>query len=134
MVDIFHESDGDLSLLKEKTISMIGYGNQGRAQALNMRDSGLKVIIGNIEDNYKKIAEKDGFEAFSIEDAVKKSDISFILIPDEIMKEIFTKSIKPNLKDKAAIVFASGYNVGFNLLEFPKTIDVLMIAPSAINE
>ncbi len=132
MVDIFHEPDGDFSILKEKIISMIGYGNQGRAQALNMRNSGLNVIVGNIEDKYKKVAEKDGFETYNIEDAVKKSDISFILIPDEIMKDVFEKNIKANLKDKAAIVFASGYNVGFNLLELPENIDVLMIAPRMI--
>jgi len=132
MVEVFHEEDGDLSVLKQNIISMIGYGNQGRAQALNMRDSGLNLIVGNIEDEYKNIAVKDGFEAHSIEEAVKKSDISFILIPDEIMKDVFENSIKPNLKKGDSIVFASGYNVGFNLLDLPNNIDVLMIAPRMI--
>ena len=72
------------------------------------------MIVGNIEDNFKENAVKDGFETISIEDAVKKSNISFILIPDEIMKEVFERSIKPNLKEGDAIVFASGYNVGFD--------------------
>ena len=132
MVDIFHETDGDISVLKDKTISMIGYGNQGRAQALNMRDSGLKVIVGNVDDEYKQSAIKDGFEAIGIEEAVKKTDISFILIPDEVMKVAFEKSIRPNLKAGDVIVFASGYNVGFQLLDLPETIDVLMIAPRMI--
>jgi ketol-acid reductoisomerase len=132
MVDIFHESDGDLSFLQGKTIAIIGYGNQGRAQALNLRDSGLKVIVGNIEDDYKKIAAKDGFETHSIEEAIEKCEIAFILIPDEIMKKIFHNSIKPHLKPNSATCFASGYNVGFNLLDLPENIDVLMIAPRMI--
>lgn len=131
-VNIYHEKDADISILKDSVISMIGYGNQGRSQALNMRDSGLNVIVGNVEDNYKKTAIKDGFETLSIEDAVNKSDISFILIPDEVMKEVFAESIKPNLKEGNTIVFASGYNVGFALLELPDNIDVLMIAPRMI--
>lgn len=132
MVEIYHEVDGDLDIIKDKTIGMIGYGNQGRAQALNLRDNGLKVLVGNIEDKYKKIAQKDGFEVLSIEDAVSKSDIIFILIPDEIMKEVFEAKIIPNLKPYSVINFASGYNVGFNLLDLPSNIDALMIAPRMI--
>jgi ketol-acid reductoisomerase len=131
-VNIYHEKDADISILKNSVISIIGYGNQGRSQALNMRDSGLNVIVGNVEDNYKKNAIKDGFETLSIEEAVKESNIAFILIPDEIMKEVFEKSIKTNLKEGNAIVFASGYNVGFKLLDLPENIDVLMIAPRMI--
>jgi len=115
MVDIFHEQDGDLSVLENKTISIIGYGNQGRAQALNLRDSGLNVIVGNIEDNYKKIALKDKFSVYSIKEATEKSDIIFLLIPDEIMNDTFKKEINPNMKPKTVLVFASGYNIGFNL-------------------
>ncbi len=131
-VNIYHDKDADISILEDSVICVIGYGNQGRSQALNMRDSGLNVIVGNMEDNYKKTAIKDGFETFSIEDAVKKSDISFILIPDEVMKEVFAENIKPNLKEGNTIVFASGYNVGFNLLDLPSNSDVLMIAPRMI--
>ena len=70
-VNIYHENDADISILKDSVISIIGYGNQGRSQALNMRDSGLNVIVGNVEDNYKKNAIKDGFETLNIEDAVR---------------------------------------------------------------
>ncbi|TKJ21266.1 MAG: hypothetical protein CEE43_10055 [Promethearchaeota archaeon Loki_b32] len=132
MVDIFHEEDGDLSFLKNKIISIIGYGNQGRAQALNLKDSGLSVIVGNIEDKYKKIALNDNFSVYPINEATEKSDIVFLLIPDEIMNEIFEKEIRPNLKSKSTLVFASGYNIGFNLLEPPKNVDVLLIAPRMI--
>ncbi len=132
MVEIFHEEDGNLSILKDKTISIIGYGNQGRAQALNLRDSGLNIIIGNIEDDYKKIALKDDFSVFTIKEATEKSDILFLLLPDEILNEIFERDIKPKLKPKDAIVFASGYNIGFKLLKPPSDIDVMLIAPRMI--
>ncbi|MFW9826660.1 MAG: ketol-acid reductoisomerase [Candidatus Thorarchaeota archaeon] len=132
MVEIFHESDGNISILKNKTIGIIGYGNQGRAQALNLRDSGIKVIIGNIKDTYRNIALEDKFSVYSIKDATQNSDVIFILIPDEIMNEIFEKEIKPYLKTKSVLVFASGYNIGFNLLKPPNDVDVLLIAPRMI--
>ncbi len=132
MVSIFLEKDGDLSILNKKTISIIGYGNQGRAQALNLRDSGLNVVIGNIEDEFKNIAINDKFSTFSIEKATQESDIIFILLPDEIMNKIFEEKIKPNLKSGSTLVFASGYNIGFNLLKPPKETDVLLLAPRMI--
>lgn len=132
MVEIFHEEDGNISILKDKTISIIGYGNQGRAQALNLRDSGLNIIVGNIEDRYKKVALKDNFSVFTIKEATEKSDILFLLLPDEILNDIFERDIKPNLNPKATIVFASGYNIGFNLLKTPSDIDIIMIAPRMI--
>ena len=132
MVEIFHETDGNLSFINSKVISIIGYGNQGRAQALNLRDSGLNVIIGNIEDNYKDFALKDGFNVYNIKKAVSKSDISFILVPDELMETIFREEISPFLKSSSAIVFASGYNIGFNLILPPDNVDVLLLAPRMI--
>jgi len=132
MVEIYHEDDGRLEYIKNKTIGIIGYGNQGRAQALNLRDSGLRVIIGNIEDDFKKIAKNDGFDVFAIEEAVSQSDIIFILIPDESIKEIFDQKVKPYLKSSSTLNFASGYNVGFKLLELPSNIDIIMIAPRMI--
>jgi ketol-acid reductoisomerase len=132
LVEIYYENDGRLDIIKNKTIAIIGYGNQGRAQALNLRDSGLNVIVGNIEDRYKKNAHNDGFEVFSIEDAVSKSDIVFILIPDESIKEIYEERIIPHLKPLSVITFASGYNIGFKLLDLPSNIDVIMIAPRMI--
>ena len=132
MVEIFHESDGNLSFISSKVISIIGYGNQGRAQALNLRDSGLTVIIGNIEDKYKEVAINDRFSVYQIKDAVSKSDISIILVPDELMETIFKEEICPFLKPNSALVFASGYNIGFNLILPPDNVDVLLLAPRMI--
>ncbi|MHA2280842.1 MAG: ketol-acid reductoisomerase [Promethearchaeota archaeon] len=132
MVDIFREEDGNLSILNGKTIAIVGYGNQGRAQALNLKDSGLNVIVGNIDDNYKKIALNDGFLVYSIPETTKKAEIIFLLIPDEIMNEVFERDIRLNLQPNAALVFASGYNVGFKLLKPPVNTDVLLLAPRMI--
>ncbi|MHA2390358.1 MAG: ketol-acid reductoisomerase [Promethearchaeota archaeon] len=132
MVDVFCEEDGNLSILASNTIAIIGYGNQGRAQALNLRDSGLNVIIGNIDDKYKKIALDDGFPVYSIQEATKKSDIYFILIPDEIMENVFEMDIRPHIQPNNVIVFASGYNIGFKLIKPPQNTDILLIAPRMI--
>jgi len=130
--NIYHEVDGDLSYIKDKLIAVIGYGNQGRAQAPNLRDSGLKVIIGNQDDDYKKRAEKDGFETYNIEKAIKKAQIFFFLIPDEVMKESFAVEVIPNLQENDILVFASGYNIAFNLISLPSNVDILLIAPRMI--
>ncbi len=130
--NIYREKDGDLSILKGKVVEMIGYGNQGRSQALNMRDQGIKVIVGNRNDEYKKRAVKDGFEAYSISKSAKKADALFFLIPDEIMSDIFERHIKPFMKKHDSIVFASGYNIAFGLINPPDFIDVLLIAPRMI--
>lgn len=132
MVDIYHEKDGDLSKLKGKTIGIIGYGNQGRAQALNLRDSGFDVIIGNIKDRYRKLAVDDGFTTYSIREATEKSTVIFILIPDEKMNEVFEKDIRSQIRSGSVLVFASGYNIGFKLLKPPENIDILLIAPRMI--
>ena len=130
--NIYFENNANLEKIKDKKIAIIGYGNQGRAQALNLRDSGLDVIIGNKEDSYKEKALKDGFKIFNISEAVKRADIVFLLTPDETMPEMFEKEIEPNLKDGACINFASGYNIAFNLINPPDNIDVIMIAPRMI--
>jgi ketol-acid reductoisomerase len=132
LTKVFHESDGELEVLKGKTISIIGYGNQGRAQALNLRDSGLSVIVGNKDDEYKMRAKKDGFKTHTITDAVKKSDIIFLLIPDEIIPEVFNKNIEPFTQENQTIVFASGYNIAFDLIKIPTTLNVILLAPRMI--
>jgi ketol-acid reductoisomerase len=136
---VFFDEDADLNILKNKkiakTIAVIGYGNQGRAQALNLRDSGLKVIIGNIDDEYHQKAKKDGFEVYSISDAAKKADIIMILLPDEIQAEIFNKEILPHLTENKVLDFATGYNIAFRDitgLNPPEFIDVIMVAPRMI--
>jgi len=132
MVNVYHVKDGNLDDLKGKVIAIIGYGNQGRAQALNLRDSGLNVIIGNRKDEYRKIAEKDGFEIHTISDAIQKSNIGFILLPDEITKDVYVNEIEANLREGYTLCFATGYNIAYGLIKPPSNIDVIMIAPRMI--
>jgi ketol-acid reductoisomerase len=132
---VFFDEDADLCVIKDKLVAVIGYGNQGHAQALNLRDSGIKVIIGNIEDEYFEKALKEDFEVYSIAEATEKADIIMILIPDEIQAEVFNRDILPNLSENKVIDFATGYNVAFKEitgLNPPDFIDVIMIAPRMI--
>jgi len=129
---IYFSEDSDLAPLNGKTIAILGYGNQGRAQALNLRDSKLNVIIGNREDGDLKNAIQDGFEVHDISTAVMKADIIFILLPDEIIPKIFKELINPYLKQGTVINFASGYNIAFNLIKPPGFVDVIMLAPRMI--
>ena len=129
-------TDASIDILKGKVIAVICYGNQGRAQANIMRDNGLKVIIGNVKDRYYELAKKEGFEVYEIEDAIKLADIGLLLIPDEIMKEVYEKKIEPIILQKKEFVldFASGYNIAFGLIRPPKNTDVVMVAPRMIGE
>lgn len=130
--NIYFSEDSDLTPLNGKIIAVLGYGNQGRAQALNLRDSKLNIIIGNREDADKTNAIQDGFAVYDISTSVMKADIIFILLPDEIIPKIFKELINPNLKQGAVINFASGYNIAFNLIKPPDFVDVIMIAPKMI--
>lgn len=135
MVKVYFDQDADISILRDKTIAIIGYGNQGRAQALNMRDSGLKqIIVGNIKDASWDMAIADGFKVYPIAEAVKKADIIFMLIPDEVHQEVFERDIKPNLKDGSTLNFAHGYSIAFGYVKPPKNIDVIMVAPRMIGK
>ena len=132
MAKIYHEDAGDLKWLKGKTVSVLGYGNQGSAQAQNMRDSGVNVVVGNTRDPYFEKAKADGFEVFEIPEAVTRADFHILLIADEVMPQVFDKDIRPLLKPGHAIVVSSGYNVAFGFLRYPPEVDVLMIAPRTI--
>ena len=129
---LYHDEDATLSLPPEKSIAVIGYGNQGRAQALNLRDSGMSVIIGNRVDAYAARAKADHFAVHPIATAVSLADIVLLLIPDEVMPEVFTADVAPRLRQKSVLVFASGYAVAFGLLELPPAIDVVLLAPRMI--
>jgi ketol-acid reductoisomerase len=131
---VYHDSDADLAALEGQRIAVIGYGNQGRAQALNMRDSGLDVLIGTIADASRHKAKRDGFPALDIADAVRLADVVFLLIPDEVMPDVYEREVAANLKPGAALVFASGYNVAFGHIDPSKEIDTLLIAPRMIGE
>jgi ketol-acid reductoisomerase len=109
-----------------------GYRNQGSAQARNLRDSGLEVIVGNIEDSYREAALADGFEVVPIADAAARADTLFLLTPDEVMPEVYQQDVAPHLEPGDLLDFAHGYNVAFGLIEPPPFVDVVMIAPRMI--
>ncbi|MBO5778574.1 MAG: NAD(P)-binding domain-containing protein, partial [Clostridia bacterium] len=111
---MYYEKDCDLSLLDGKTVAVVGYGSQGHAHAQNLRDSGVKVIIGLYEGSKSAVrAKADGFEVYNTEDAVKKADIVMILVNDEKQATLYKNCIAPNLKDGMTLCFAHGYNIHF---------------------
>src|SRR3989344_3143446 len=130
MAKIYYDKDADLNFIKDKTIAVIGYGIQGRGQALNLRDSGLKVIIGQREGsvNYDQ-AKKDGFEPVDAATASKAADIIQILTQDHIQAELYKKAIKKNLKKGKSLLFSHGFNIHFEQIVPPEDVDVFMIAP-----
>jgi ketol-acid reductoisomerase len=131
---IYYEADADLSVLNDKTIAVIGYGNQGRAQALNLKDSGCQVVIGVLPDATQKQAVKDKFKTYSIAKAATRADVLLLLIPDEVLPEVFARDIQPGLKKGQTLCFASGYNVAFNFLKLPRDVDVVLVAPRMIGD
>lgn len=132
---VYKDRDAKLNHVKNKTIAILGYGSQGRAQALNLRDSGLKVIIGLPKKSKKrKIVKNDGFEVFSTEDATKKADILSFLAPDHLHQQIFETEIKKNLKKGQAIIFAHAFSVHFKLVQPPEYVDVILVAPHGPGE
>ncbi len=130
MPKIYYEKDADLNVLKDKTIAIIGYGIQGRGQALNLRDSGLNVIIGQREGgpNYQKAVE-DGFKPVDAGKAAQKADIIVILTQDHLQAEIYKKQVRRHLKPGKALVFSHGFNVHFGFIKPSAEVDVWMIAP-----
>lgn len=132
MAIIYKDKDADLSILKNKIIAVLGYGSQGRHQALNMRDSGLRVIIGLRRDGKSwSIAKEDGFEVYEISEASKISDMIIILIPDVEQPRIYEKSIAPYLTQGKILGFAHGFNIHFGLIKPPEFVDVIMVAPKS---
>jgi ketol-acid reductoisomerase len=134
MTTIYYDKDADLSVLNGKVVAVLGYGNQGRAQALNMRDSGCKVIIGNRKDAYYQNAKNDGLEVFEIPEAVKRADVICLLLPDEVHAKTFKEEIMPNLAKSKTLDFASGFTIFSKAVIPPKDTDVVMVAPKMIGE
>jgi ketol-acid reductoisomerase len=127
---MYYENDADLGLLKDKTIAIIGYGSQGHAHALNLRDSGVKVIVAQREggDNYRKAVE-DGWKPVSASEAAKQADWVHILLPDEVQKKVWDEDIAPNIKKGAVLSFSHGFNIRYKRIVPSPDLDVIMIAP-----
>ncbi len=132
MVDVYYDDDANLDKLEDKTIAIIGYGSQGHAQAQNLADSGLEVIVAELEgtDNWKQ-AQNDGFSVCSTAEAAKKADIIQILIPDVIQRKVYKSEIEPNLEEGNALGFSHGFNIHFRQIVPPENVDVYMVAPKS---
>lgn len=132
MAKMYFQEDSDLSHLQGLTICIVGYGNQGRSQALNLADSGQQVIVGSRRDESYQAARRDGFQVLPVAEAVQQSDIIFLLVPDEVMPRVFEREVAPNLEAGNMVVFASGYNIAFDLIEVSPDVDVVLVAPRMI--
>ncbi|WP_028593063.1 ketol-acid reductoisomerase [Paenibacillus assamensis] len=130
-VTMYYEKDADFAVLNGKTIAVIGYGSQGHAQAQNLRDSGLDVVIGLREGKSADKARQDGFEVLSVADATSRADVVQILMPDETQASVYHNDIAPNLKKGAALMFSHGFNVHYGQIVAPKDNDVLLVAPKS---
>jgi ketol-acid reductoisomerase len=133
-VRFYREGDADPDGLSGQAVTVVGYGNLGRSMALNLRDSGLAVTVGNAEDDYRATAVADGFQVAGIGDAVATADVVYVLIPDEVIPEVFREQIAPRLRSGACVCFASGYVVAYGLVEPPEGVDVLLLAPRMLGE
>jgi ketol-acid reductoisomerase len=127
---MYYDADADLSALAGQTIAVIGYGSQGHAHALNLRDSGQSVIIGLAEGSKSRsLAEAAGFEVKTVAEATKVADVIMIAVPDTIQKSVYDAEIEPNLRPNTLLMFAHGFNIRFDRIQPPATVDVGMVAP-----
>lgn len=130
-LNIYYDKDADLSLIKSKTVAIIGYGSQGHAHANNLKDSGVSNVIVGLREGSASVAkaEQAGLTVKSVEDAVAAADVVMLLAPDELQAKIYHEQILPNLKQGAALAFAHGFNIHFGQIEPRPDLDVIMIAP-----
>jgi ketol-acid reductoisomerase len=130
MAEMFYDDDADLSIIQGRKVAVIGYGSQGHAHALNLRDSGVDVRIGLAEGSKSKAkAEAEGLTVVSVADAVKEADLVVILTPDQVQRRVYAEQVQPNLKDGAALLFSHGFNIRFGYIKPEPDADVLMVAP-----
>jgi len=127
---VYYDKDAELGLLTGKKVAVVGYGSQGHAHALNLKDSDVEVVVGLYEGSKSwKIAEEAGLRVLEVADAVKEADFIMILLPDEKQAKIYKESIEPNLKEGKVLMFAHGFNIHYNQIVPPSNVDVIMVAP-----
>ncbi|MBI5947743.1 MAG: ketol-acid reductoisomerase [Chloroflexi bacterium] len=130
MAQMYYEKDADLSLLSGRKVAIIGYGSQGHAHALNLKDSGCDVMVGLYPGSKSwDIAEKAGLKVASVEQAAKEADVIMILVPDQVQRAVYERAIEPNLSEGKMLMFAHGFNIHFQQIQPPPFVDVTMIAP-----
>jgi ketol-acid reductoisomerase len=132
MAKVFYDNDANLELLKNKLVAVIGFGSQGHAHALNLKDSGVNVVVG-LPDGSRSIekATNASLKAMSIADAARNADMIMVLVPDVPAAQVYTDMIKPHLKKGKMLMFAHGFNIHFKQIKPPKNVDVVMVAPKA---
>ena len=127
---MYYDKDADLKVLEGKTVAIVGYGSQGHAHALNLKESGVNVVVGLKEGSKSKAkAESHGLTVKTVAEAAKEADVIMVLAPDTEQKKIYEECIAPNLKEGDALAFAHGFNIHFNQVVPPKNVDVFMVAP-----
>ena len=132
MAKMYYETDADISLIQDKSIGVIGYGSQGHAHALNLRDTGLNVKVGLYEGSKSRaVAEGEGLEVGLVADVARDSDIIMMVIPDHSMSEVYRESIEPHLLSGKTLMFAHGFNIHYETIVPPDNVDVSMVAPKA---
>ncbi len=130
MAELFYDDDADLSVIQSKKVAVIGYGSQGHAHSLNLRDSGVDVTVGLREgSSSREKAENQGLKVATVADAVREADVVVILAPDQVQRIVYRDEIEPNLKDGAALVFGHGFNIRFGYIKPAANHDVFMVAP-----
>jgi ketol-acid reductoisomerase len=130
MAEMFYDDDADLSIIQGRKVAVIGYGSQGHAHALNLRDSGVDVRVGLAEGSKSRPkAENEGLAVRSVADAVKEADLVVILTPDQVQRKVYAEEIQPHLKEGAALLFGHGFNIRFGYIKPEASSDVLMVAP-----
>jgi ketol-acid reductoisomerase len=130
VTEIFYDKDADLSLIQGKKVAVVGYGSQGHAHALNLRDSGVDVVIG-LKEGSKSIpkAQEAGFTVLSVAEATAQSDVIVLLAPDQFQRHIYRDDIAPSLKQGATLVFGHGFNIRYDYIQAPDGVDVILVAP-----
>ena len=130
MAELFYDDDADLSIIAGRKVAVIGYGSQGHAHALNLRDSGVDVRVGLREDSASRAKAQDqGLRVVSVPEAVQEADVVVVLAPDQVQRHVYRDDIAPYLKPGAALVFGHGFNIRFGYITPPEGVDVVMVAP-----
>lgn len=134
MAKMYFDDDADVSILKDKTIAILGYGNQGRSQALNLRDNGMDVVVGNIDDEYAENARADGWDLKTLAEAAAAADVLMMLTSDESHPDVYKNDVKPSLKEGDLMSFAHGFTIYYEEVVPEPFVDVVMVAPRMLGE
>ena len=130
MAEMFYDDDANLAVIQDRSVAVIGYGSQGHANALNLRDSGVDVRVGLAEGSRSRAkAEAEGLRVLTPAQAAAESDVIMILVPDQVQRHVYANEIAPNLKAGDAIFFAHGFNIRYGYITAPEGVDVCMVAP-----